>query len=487
MPEYRYELPIADENALRLFLARAFGFEVPDQAVCPGHCAPWQAFCDAYFARSRVAIWKASRGLGGKSLLLAMLGLTEALTLKVDVNLLGGSGEQSKRIHEYMRKAWDYADSPRQLLASDPYLASTTLTWGNTIRALLASMTSVRGPHPVRLRLDEVDETDLAIVNAALGQPMSKAGVSAQTVLSSTHHNPQGTMTAVLQMAAEKSWPVYEWCYHETMYAHGWLDPAEVEAKRTDVTAQAWNIEYDLQQPSAEDRAIIPAAVGAMFQRSRGEFAGDNSEYCEVEPPMAGATYQHGADWAKSNDWTVICTVRIDCTPARLVAFERTGRRPWPSMVARFEDRIQRYGGEAAHDGTGLGDVVDGYLTTPAEKVVLAGRSRSDLLSNYVNLCEKGGIVAPMITYAYREHLYASLADLYGSAGHLPDSICAMALATKGVGVPVVQAVDVSPAEMEAIWAQAEQEQADAGMLAPSSRGDVRAWQPYWSRRRRYW
>jgi hypothetical protein len=50
-----------------------------------------------------------------------------------------------------------------------------------------------------------------------------------------------------------------------------------------------------------------------------------------------------------------------------------------------------------------------------AEKVLLVGRARADLLSNYVNLIEKGGIVAPMITYAYREHLYASLSDLYGA------------------------------------------------------------------------
>jgi hypothetical protein len=102
-----------------------------------------------------------------------------------------------------------------------------------------------------------------------------------------------------------------------------------------------------------------------------------------------------------------------------------------------------------------------------------------------VNLCEKASIVAPMITYAYRDHLYASLADLYGS-GHLPDSICAMALACKGVGVPVVQAQDVSPSDMEAIWAQAALEESEGGMLAPPSRGDVRQWQPVWNRRR-YW
>jgi hypothetical protein len=144
---YQFHLPLQTEEDLRLFLRVSFGISIPDVQVCAHHTSPWRAFCDAYFGKSRVTIWKASRGFGGKSFLLALLGLTEALTLKVDVNILGGSGEQSKRVHEYMRRAWDYADIPRRFLASDPYQASTTFTWGNTVRALLASMTSVRGPH----------------------------------------------------------------------------------------------------------------------------------------------------------------------------------------------------------------------------------------------------------------------------------------------------------------------------------------------------
>jgi hypothetical protein len=432
--QYEFALPLQTERELKLFLRHAFGFQVPDVRVCPGHCSPWQAFCHAYFARSRVAIWKASRGFGGKSMLLALLSLVAAATLKAEVNVLGGSGEQSKRDHDYLVKAWRYPDSPRHLLASDPLKWETSLTNGATIKALLASQSSVRGPHPTRLRIDETDECDLEIITAAMGQPMSKSGVSAQTVFSSTHHHPQGSMTALLQMASEKSWPVFEWCYKESLQPHGWLDPAEVEAKQGEVTAGMWSVEYDLQQPSAADRAILPEAVSAMFQRHLGEFAGDNGEYVEIEPPQPGAVYQHGADWAKSQDWTIIATVRIDCSPVRLVAFERQGRKPWPQMVARLEARIERYGGDAYHDATGLGAVVDGYLTKPAHGIILVGRVRSDLLSNYVNLVEKAGIVAPMITWAYREHLYASLADLYGS-GHLPDSICSLALATSGVGI----------------------------------------------------
>jgi hypothetical protein len=407
---------------------------IPDREVCPGHTSPWRAFCDAYFARHRVSVWLASRGFGGKSFLLALLGLVEALTLKCDVTILGGSGEQSKRVHEYMGKAWNYPEAPRQLLASDPLKMETTLTWGNTIRALLASQSSVRGPHPVRLRCDEVDEMEQPILNAALGQPMSKAGVRAQTVLSSTHHNPDGTMTEVLKMAGEKDWPVYEWCYRETMQPHGWLSAQEVDAKRTDVTQQMWTVEYDLQQPSAEDRAIVPEAVEAMFDKVLGVFEGRNGEYIEIEAPRPDAEYTHGADWAKSKDWTVICTLRTDCTPARLVAFERQGRKAWPTMVSRFEARIQRYGGIAQHDSTGLGDVVAGYLTTPAYSVQLVGRTRSDLFSNYISEIERGSIVAPHIKFMYQEHLYCRVGDLYG-AGHPPDSFVAGALAAVECGV----------------------------------------------------
>jgi hypothetical protein len=451
MSRYRYQfpLPIETEDELRLFLHHAFGYALPDVQVCPDHTTPWRAFADAFFARHRVSVWHSSRGFGGKSLACAMLGLSQAATLKCDVTILGGSGQQSANVHKYMTKSWDYPDAPRQLLAGDPYKMETRLRWGNSIKALLASQASVRGLHPVKLICDEVDEMDLSIFHASLGQPMSKGGVGASIVLSSTMQYPDGTMAEVLRMAAERQWPVYRWCYKESMA--GWLDAAEVEAKRNEIPAAMWQSEYDLMEPSSENRAIVREAVSAMFQRSRGDYQGGNGEYLEIEPPEPGAVYQHGADWARSHDWTAIATVRIDCSPARLVAFERLGRRPWPQMVQRFEERIQRYRGEACHDGTGLGDVVDGYLSTPAEKVLLVGRTRSDLLSNYVSLIEKGGIVAPMITHVYREHLYASLSDLYG-VGHLPDSICAMALATKGVGVPVLQAADVSWAELQQIW-----------------------------------
>jgi hypothetical protein len=123
---------------------------------------------------------------------------------------------------------------------------------------------------------------------------------------------------------------------------------------------------------------------------------------------------------------------RKDVQPYRLVAFERRNREPWPAMVARFDRRVARYPGAAAHDKTGVGDVVDDYKSSDSTGIVMVGNARKDLLTNYVAAIEDGAFVAPRIEYMYNEHLYADVNDLYGS-GHLPDSVAAAALAYTGV------------------------------------------------------
>ena len=437
----------AHDDELAAYIHDHFGVTLPNVQVCENHTTPWRAFADAYFARSPVTVWKASRGFGGKSFMLALLGLTEAITLGCDVNILGGSGDQSANVIRYLNR-W-----PSDLVDND---AQTIRRFrgGNEIRALLASSKSVRGGHPARLRLDEVDEIALPIFDAVMGQPMSQKGVTKQTVMSSTHQYADGTMTEVLNRAALRNWKVYEWCWKETLEPHGWLSQAEANSKRLDVTEAMWQSEYDLQEPSPESRAINTAAVARMFKRELGVFEGRPHEYIEIEPPMVvcqicqdarpsgennkcatcgkemqAATYATGADWARKQDWTIIWTLRTDCKPMRLMAFERMGREPWPVMVERFDVRTARFKGAASHDETGIGDVVAGYMKTPgARGVVMVGRDRQGLLSNYISAIERDEIEAPFIKWAEKEHRLASVDDVYGS-GHLPDTIAAGALA----------------------------------------------------------
>jgi hypothetical protein len=106
---------------------------------------------------------------------------------------------------------------------------------------------------------------DWDIFEAAMGQTLTARGVSARTVISSTHQYPDGTMTKVLKMAAEKRWPVMEWCYREALEPHGWLLASEVARKRTEMTEAMWLTEIEMQEPNAEGLAIEATLVDAAF------------------------------------------------------------------------------------------------------------------------------------------------------------------------------------------------------------------------------
>lgn len=404
--------------------------------VIPGHSTPWRAFADAYFARSRVTVWKASRGFGGKSYLLALLGLTEALTLKANVKILGGSGAQSQNVQDYISKElYEKDNAPTHLWQGEPLTTVSRFVWGNSIQALMASTKSTRGPHPERMRMDEIDEMAVLILDAAMGQAMSRTEgrrviIPAQTVLSSTHHYPDATMTEVLKRAQDRGWPIHEWSYHETSTSDGWLLPSEIRAKRNEVTTRQWETEYDLQEPSSENRAIWTEYVEQMFQASLGTYDGALGQYVEIEEPQRGARYATGADWAKDQDWTVIVTLRTDVEPWRVVAWERRGREPWPAMVKRFNQRVNRYRGKAAHDKTGVGNVVDDYLTVDARGYKMVGAVRQNLFSEYIMMIEQGGVVSPEIEFCRNEHVYCTRDDLYGR-GHPPDSVVAGAMAVR--------------------------------------------------------
>lgn len=419
-----------------------WGVRIPRTSVCADHSTPFDAFAEAYFARSPLSIWKASRGMGGKSVTLAYLTLTEAVLLGADVNILGGSGAQSLNIHEAMRAGWDEPTAPRQLLAHQT-THETRLTNGAKVRALLASQRSVRGPHPQRLRLDEIDEMDLDIMDAAMGQPMPKGGIDSQVVMSSTHQWPDGTMSEMLKRAASEGHPVHEWCWKETSNkTDGWLSQAHIKRTRRMVTRRMWEVEYDLQEPSFASRAFDTDYVEKMFSgygdpddpgRATYKHHDSNSgeQYTFEEPDVRRGEYVTGADWAKEHDWTVIATFRADCEPWRLVAYSRTRRKPYPFMVRLMNKRLEHYPGHGIHDATGLGNVVNDYLDHDVTPFIMSGRQRDDMLSEYVSAVENKQLLAPMVESAFTEHKYATLDDLYGRGKdtHLPDTVCAFALA----------------------------------------------------------
>ena len=284
------------------------------------------------------------------------------------------------------------------------------------------------------------DELDWKVFEAVMGQPMSRGMVESQTVICSTLQNADGTLAKVLQMARERGWPVYVWGWEETVEPHGWLTRAQVARKRGEMTAESWRVEVELGEPRTEGLAIFRDKVERMFVGP--SIAGDGKEfgYREFEPPVAGAHYTTGADWARTQDFVEMVTLRDDVYPLRLVAYQRFRRRPTAYIVAQFEHQTIRYPGAALHDITSLGGhIMDDLVTTDAWETTdrsVSGfdfgrhRARQQLFTAYIIAIESEEIVSPRIQVLYDQHRYVRNEDLRsGGTGHPPDGFVAAAMA----------------------------------------------------------
>lgn len=443
-------LPATDDE-LWWAIYGLWGMRIPRIAVCAEHVAPFTALADAYFARHPVAIWLASRGLGGKSRTLAALGSTEAALLGCEVTILGGSAAQSQNVHVATQDNWNWYGAPRNLLQS-PNRYETVLNNGGHLRTLTASQTSVRGPHPPRLRIDEVDEVPIPIIDAALGQPMEQIGaggfvIPTSTVLSSTHQYPDAGMTEMLKRAVLQGWPVYRWCYKESAEpTYGWLTQEAIERSKSTVSKAAWDREFDLQEPSFENRAFDSDSVERAFNADWGVFTGDTMVFA---PPAARRHYLTSVDWAKQRDQTIITTFDTTQHPWVCVAWKKINGLPWPQLVHEAVKQFRRYPGKFVHDRTGVGEFANDELRAQMTSgefarvegiIMTGGRSRDALYNDYIAAIEHDDIRYPRIMYVYDEHRYASNDALFTSKEHAPDSVVAGALAwsTRKHSIPTI-------------------------------------------------
>ena len=415
-----------------------WGMTIPRHKVCAEHDAPFDAFAAAYFRKASSILIHGSRGLSGKSVLMSILGLTVAAIRGSDVNIVGGSLNQSINIHNTIRDAWDYENAPKYLVKEE---SATKIFLHNKakIMPLTASQKSVRGPHPPTLLLDEIDEMEIGILDAALGQPLPQENwqgevIRPQTTMSSTWQYPDKTFFTVLQRFQEKGDPIFTWCYKDTANPiDGWLDQETIDEKKRDIPAEMWRVEYDLGEPSIGNRAIDADAVERMFSLPetalKQKVSKDYEEY-KFEEPRSDQEYVIGADWAQSQDFTVITVANVTQFPVTVAYWIRMRRRPYPVMIGMFNKLMQSYNAEGIHDATGLGAVVADYVDRRARGFQMVGAKRDDMLSEYISSIENDKWKVPRISSFYKHHLYASVEMIYarGKEFHLPDEICSMAL-----------------------------------------------------------
>lgn len=255
---------------LAVYCAVVLGCRIPHPANCEGHKSPLDAIWDAFADEEYFLIWHAMRG-SGKTLLLAVLSWLESVFKpNCGITILGGSLEQSQKAVTYLAQLWQNSDTPKELLAGDVAGRGFKLRNGSWVQALAASQRSVRGPHPQRLRLDEVDEMSAEIFNAALGQPKANFDIPDQVVASSTLHHPFGMMSDLLDSKDERNAVLYQWCAEEVKAPAGFWTEEELQRRRKQVTQSMWDAEYLLKRPTIDETIYDYEAVERAYQRGKG-------------------------------------------------------------------------------------------------------------------------------------------------------------------------------------------------------------------------
>ncbi|MBN2137896.1 MAG: hypothetical protein JW720_08815 [Sedimentisphaerales bacterium] len=214
------------KNYVKAFL----GIKIPDRQICPDHDSPldylWHSYT-ADFPHLRTAadcispqgnadaiVW-ANRA-GGKTELAAIATLLDC-TFKphCQVRILGGSGEQSGRMYEYLTA---FLNKGLEDLLSGPALKSRCrFDNGSAVEVLTQSPTSVRGQHIQKLRCDEVELFDDSVFAAAKFTTQSTGKLTAAMELISTMHRPYGLMHKAVTDARRLGTPVFKWCMFEVI------------------------------------------------------------------------------------------------------------------------------------------------------------------------------------------------------------------------------------------------------------------------------
>lgn len=228
-------------DELRAWMERVLGLRVPATPLVPGHSTPLDYLVHAFFEgawrrapggegwevvpperATRDGVLWACRG-GGKTFLGAVATLLDLIFKPgIEVRVLGGSMEQSKRMHAHLRRLICAKNGPAlgELLGAKLTQTSLRLANGSEVELLAQSQASVRGTRVQKLRCDEVELFDPEVWDAAQlvtrgrtlrtpdGEDLDIPGV---IECLSTMHIPHGLMHDLVEECKAGKRALFKW------------------------------------------------------------------------------------------------------------------------------------------------------------------------------------------------------------------------------------------------------------------------------------
>lgn len=140
----------------------------------------------------------------------------------IEIRVLGGSMDQSKRMHTHLKRLLDPRRNPALASMVDGSMTEKRIRFrnGSEVELLAQSQASVRGTRVQKLRCDEVELFDRDVWDAAQLVTRSKAirladgselEVTGSIECLSTMHVPHGLMRALVDSAREGARRVFRW------------------------------------------------------------------------------------------------------------------------------------------------------------------------------------------------------------------------------------------------------------------------------------
>jgi intein/homing endonuclease len=136
----------------------------------------------------------------------------------IEIVTAGAILPQAQRGYEYLVEFFQREPLLQQLLLTAPTMSKTILKNGSRISIVTASYGGFNGPHPSKLRIDELELVHPNYLAEALSLTQAHPdGWAAQDTFTSTRKVSNGTMQKMLDEAEERNVKVYTFCIFENI------------------------------------------------------------------------------------------------------------------------------------------------------------------------------------------------------------------------------------------------------------------------------
>lgn len=215
------ELPPRDDDELHLWLQVFTGFNIPRRVsgICPStHVPPFGFIADQFFERITSCFGFGNRS-SGKTRMTALLNLCDLIFKPgIEIVTAGAVKDQAIRGYEYLIEFFQKEPLLQRLLAAQPTMSRTVLTNGSRIIITTCTYAGLNGPHPNKLRIDEIELVHPNYL--AEGLSMTQAhpdGWKAQDTFTSTRKVASGTVQKLLDEAEQRRVAVKAFCIWENL------------------------------------------------------------------------------------------------------------------------------------------------------------------------------------------------------------------------------------------------------------------------------